>query len=209
MSRKSKISSRSDNDSGGKTKAPRSGHCHSSPAGRSRRRLLRAMGGSGVALGAVLASDWREPVVKAVVLPAHGQMSPAAASEAGINLVARTNWFETEPDISTSICGSSAIRMQIELLNASGMALSFDATPADTFQRWSTPNVLDSGVTVDASPAGSTVAADATFVYDIRVAYFTLPGTETGLAFRPVSNTLGTMDPDTTPLASASIECAG
>lgn len=56
----------------------------------------------------------------------------------GVNLVARTNWFEAEPDISTS----------------------------------------------------------------------TLPGSEMGLAFRPVSNTLGAMDPDTTPLASASIECA-
>lgn len=42
---------------------------------RSRRRLLRAIGGGGLTLGVVVASKWHEPVVKSVVLPAHAQTS--------------------------------------------------------------------------------------------------------------------------------------
>lgn len=46
------------------------------PSGAARRRLLRALGGSSVALGTVLAAEWHKPIVKAIVLPVHAQMSP-------------------------------------------------------------------------------------------------------------------------------------
>jgi hypothetical protein len=42
-----------------------------------KRRLLRALGGTGgIALGVLLGARWHKPVVKAVVLPAHAQASP-------------------------------------------------------------------------------------------------------------------------------------
>lgn len=62
------------------------------PSGAARRRLLRALGGSGGALlGVVLASKWRKPVVEAVVLPAHAQTSglpPSAATGCQVTLEA-------------------------------------------------------------------------------------------------------------------------
>ncbi|HSH42045.1 MAG TPA: hypothetical protein VK973_07970 [Arenicellales bacterium] len=51
------------------------------PAAGPRRRLLRALGGSGgVVLGTILASKWHKPVVEAVVLPAHAQTSAVEAT---------------------------------------------------------------------------------------------------------------------------------
>jgi hypothetical protein len=49
---------------------------HPKSTGTSRRRLCRAVTGSGgLALGAVVLGVWRKPVVKAVALPAHAQTS--------------------------------------------------------------------------------------------------------------------------------------
>lgn len=50
------------------------------PPGAARRRLLRAISGSGgAALGVLLASRWHKPIVKSVVLPAHAETSPGEA----------------------------------------------------------------------------------------------------------------------------------
>lgn len=46
--------------------------------GAARRRLLRALGRSGgITVGALLSAPWHKPLVKSVVLPAHGQTSPS------------------------------------------------------------------------------------------------------------------------------------
>lgn len=49
--------------------------------GRARRRLFRALGGGGLALGAVVAAGWQRPVVRSVVLPAHAQISPGTGED--------------------------------------------------------------------------------------------------------------------------------
>jgi len=51
--------------------------CGLEPRAAARRRLMRAVGGSGFALGAILAAKWHKPVVQSVLLPAHAQVSPA------------------------------------------------------------------------------------------------------------------------------------
>jgi hypothetical protein len=52
-----------------------------------RRRLLRALGGSGGAvLGTVLTSSWHKPVVEAVLLPAHAQTSETTATNCPVTL---------------------------------------------------------------------------------------------------------------------------
>lgn len=53
-------------------------HLASDSPGVARRRLLRALGGSSLAAGTVVASGWHKPVVRAVVLPAHAQISGLA-----------------------------------------------------------------------------------------------------------------------------------
>ncbi|MFZ0487164.1 MAG: hypothetical protein WAL83_09205 [Arenicellales bacterium] len=54
------------------------GSSSANPRAAGRRRLLRAMGGSGgVVLTTILSSRWVRPVVKSVVLPAHAQISPS------------------------------------------------------------------------------------------------------------------------------------
>lgn len=65
----------------GKTLTRDSSEPAANPAAGPRRRLLRALGGSGgVVLGTILASKWHKPVVEAVVLPAHAQTSEAAST---------------------------------------------------------------------------------------------------------------------------------
>lgn len=56
------------------TNSGKDGAGGANPLGASRRRLLRAIGGSGgIALTTVLSSQWAKPVVKSVLLPAHAQ----------------------------------------------------------------------------------------------------------------------------------------
>lgn len=174
-----------------------------SPGGTSRRRLLRVLGGSGgAALGSVLVVRWHKPLVHAVVLPAHAQMSPAECPD---QLAALSFWYETEPDVALS--GHDSVRLQLTLSNATASNMSFSATASDTFQLWSVPSVIDPPVTINSAPSGIVPPGD-TFSYDLEVDVSALPASETRLAFRPVDNDLfGTMAPSTAPLESAAFDC--
>lgn len=82
------------------------------PSGAARRRLLRAVGGSGgVALGVLLAGQWQKPIVKAVVLPAHAQTSPVETVGCLITVLA---------DLEGVATGSADGTMQIFVQDGGG-----------------------------------------------------------------------------------------
>ena len=57
------------------------GQTQNNPSARSRRKLLRALGGTGgVALGAIMTSGWEKPLVESALLPAHAESSPSACT---------------------------------------------------------------------------------------------------------------------------------
>jgi len=67
----------------------RKAQVETNPAGAARRRLLRAVAGSGsVMLGGLFSSGWQKPVVNAVILPAHAQLSGDIAPACAVTLSA-------------------------------------------------------------------------------------------------------------------------
>jgi len=76
------------------------------PAGSARRRMIRALGGSSaLVLSNLAVHGWQRPVVRAAVLPAHAQSSPAC--QIGVSFS-----YEDQAIITRMVC--------IEILGSAG-----------------------------------------------------------------------------------------
>ena len=79
------------------------------PKAAARRRMIRALGGSGaLGLATLAAGGWKKPVVDAVALPVHAAVSPAAC-EIGASVT-----------VSNSNTSGATLGVCIELLDAGG-----------------------------------------------------------------------------------------
>jgi len=75
------------------------------PAAAGRRRLLRAVAGSGVAvLGGLLTTRWHKPVIESVILPAHAAVSPVTPVSCPVTMVASVT-----PGTSSAAYGASVL----------------------------------------------------------------------------------------------------
>ena len=120
------------------------------------------------------------------------------------NLAAQNYWYESAPGLS----GVKTLSMQVALINKGGKPMEFDASR--TPQLWGTPPGSDGvyvpPLTVNAAPSG-TVAVDGTFNYDLTIDLSAAPPELTGIAFRPVSKTFGTMSPTVAVVESTTFTC--
>ncbi|RBP47114.1 hypothetical protein [Arenicella xantha] len=155
-----------------------------------RRQLLKGAGGIAI---------WSTPIVQSILLPAHAQTSTGAIT----SLTTLANWHAT-PD-SQPIVSRGVINVQLDYTNISASSIVFPASDSDTIQVWTTPSVDDPNPVFSVSPAGSTVAINDSYSYRFTIDFSVLADTETGLAFRPRSTTLGTMSPTNARLDSVLI----
>jgi len=88
-----------------------------------------------------------------------------------------------------------------------GASAVFPANGAQTYQLWSTPDVLVVPVTVVTSPAGLTANPGAQFGYRLLVNVSNLPASQTGLGFRPQSTNFGNLGPGRAVLLDSSFTC--
>jgi hypothetical protein len=88
-----------------------------------------------------------------------------------------------------------------------GASAVFSTNPAETYQLWSTPDVLVMPVSVLTSPAGLTANPGAQFSYRLLVNVSTLPPSQTGLGFRPQSTNFGNLGPGRAVLLESSFTC--
>lgn len=122
------------------------------PRAAGRRRLLRAIGGSGVALSAVLTSRWQQPVVETVVLPAHAQTTNANTEQSSSG--------PNQNQIAATGC----------VLSITSIFQAGPATPADQLQTYqiivqgtSNGSLVTSPVLAQATHSGTgTIALTAT-----------------------------------------------
>lgn len=154
----------------------------SAPDARSVARLLLALA------GAVL------------LLVGCGAGTPVPEPQLALVANGSGQWYVTSPD--ADLASFDAVRIVVVLENGTGADTTFEGD--EDPQIWSTPSVDDPPVTFQVEPAG-TFAAGALFAYDLTVDVSGLSAGETGLAFRPVSFTNGTMSPSQAVLVAASV----
>ena len=103
-----------------------------------------------------------------------------------------TNWWVTTPDIGHIV----EVTATLAFSNTSGIDIEFDPDPADTMQIWSVPDVMvPAPIVFNGAPTGTVLAGDS-YSYEMVIGMADLPLSQTGLAFRPVSISLGTMGPE-------------
>jgi hypothetical protein len=120
------------------------------PAAAARRRLLRAVAGSGAAmLGGQFTSGWQKPVVNAVILPAHAQLSAVTPVNCPVTMVATVSQATSYP-YSASVFlsgtgGGTTLLSEADVPGGYGTLISGIATlPAGSYSaffRYSGPNV--------------------------------------------------------------------
>lgn len=118
----------------GKTLTSDSSEPAANPAAGPRRRLLRALGGSGgVVLGTILASKWHKPVVEAVLLPAHAQTSEAAPT-ANCSITLTLSQFNVSgSDHSASLYVGGTVLGETIVGNGSGSVSGSSTFPPGTY----------------------------------------------------------------------------
>ena len=131
---------------------------------------------------------------------AHAQVPVSGCPE---SLQTLASWYETNPDFGDIV----EISMTLTFTNSSGVDITFDASPDETIQVWSTPGVLDPSPLVFNSWPSGTVLNGADYSYDITAGIADLPVSEDGFGIRPQSITLGTMSPANAALVSAEFSC--
>ena len=87
--------------------------------------------------------------------------------------------------------------------------MMFSDSPEQTLQLWGIPvsgELYVPTYTFNSAPSGA-VDVDATFEYDLSVDLSTAPSEITGVAFRPVDRTFGTMPPKIGVVKDATFSC--
>ena len=173
----------------------------------SRRKLLKsiAAGSGAVVAGKSLPECWSKPVVDAVMLPAHAQTSTQAEASAICPVFeARTNWYQTTPELPLSALGR--IRLVITLKNTTVSDFELDGT----FRLWTAPSRIEQPalpVIVNSAPAG-TFAPGSEFTYDLTIDVSGLPDTEVAFGFRGRdTNLFGNIRPNVASIVSSSSTC--
>jgi hypothetical protein len=117
---------------------------------------------------------------------------------AGLVVASGQQWYETSPGVPLAAAGT--VRASLTFQRGAGMTF-----PEVPLQVWSVPSIIEPPyvVSIQLDPTG------ATFTLAVSVDVHGLPAGETKLAFRPVSNELGTMSPAAAPLVSSSFACGG
>lgn len=101
------------------------------PSGAARRRLLRAIGGSGsVAVGAIMTSQWQKPVIEAVILPAHAQTSiePVANCPITVNVGSFSQSSPQAYTLSVYVSNGSGTTVMNELISSGFASVSLSGS---------------------------------------------------------------------------------
>jgi len=114
-----------------------------------------------------------------------------------------TNWWVTTPDMGAVV----EVTAWLTFTNNYEGSIEFNPDPAETMQIWSIPDVMEpESIVFNSAPSGTTGPGE-NYAYDITMSVANLPMAQTGLAFRPMSITLGTMGPNQAGLVSAAFSC--
>jgi hypothetical protein len=140
---------RHDHDDGKNPTADVTEHNPSAPA---RRRLIRALGGSGaLGLATLAAGGWKKPVVDSVVLPIHAAVSPAvspAACEIGASIT-----------VSNSNTQAASLGACIDLIGG-GQTMSFGCYTA-----------FPSGISATGTASGGSSVSAGPGTYTLRYSW--------------------------------------
>lgn len=114
-----------------------------------------------------------------------------------LSLEALPFWYQTTPPIA----GLATIQFSAIFENNDPLGRDYDM---NGFQIWTLPSVDAPATIVNLEPVF--VPFGGTGSYDLTVDLSAHPG-ETGIAFRPISNQVGTMSPELFSLVSATFDC--